>query len=408
MPSSEAGARAAVMGWGVAVIPELLARPHLDAGALVAIRPEVTIDVALYWHQWKLGTGIDGGAAPVARSGLHGADRPVPDRRRARRAAATLKTLPMLILETDRLRLRWFTPTDRDADFLRGLLNDPGWLANIGERNVRTRRQAKTWIATRHTATYGRLGFGFWAVERKSDGALLGMCGLIKRDTLLEVDVGYALMPEFRGHGYAHEAAAACVRYAQDVLGLAEVWGITGTANAPSAGVLQHIGLRDAGMTRLVGSEEDTWMFKSRRRDVGDDRAQVDALTRRFLAAFTNRDGTIPTLPALPHYFMLDATVRVADALGTVTTTEVHGFIAPRAELLVGGRLVDFEEHETESRTEIQGAIAHRWLRYAKRGTLDGVAFEGGGTKSLQFVRTAREWKIASLVWTDDAGAAQG
>jgi LysR family transcriptional regulator (chromosome initiation inhibitor) len=77
VPSSEAGARAAVMGWGVAVIPELLARPHLDAGALVAIRPEVAIDVALYWHQWKLGTGGEAGAesaldaaAPPARPGL--------------------------------------------------------------------------------------------------------------------------------------------------------------------------------------------------------------------------------------------------------------------------------------------------------------------------------------------------
>jgi LysR family transcriptional regulator (chromosome initiation inhibitor) len=74
VPSSEAGARAAAMGWGVAVIPELLARQHLDAGTLVAIRPEVTIDVALYWHQWKLGTGLDAapgdGAPGLARSGL--------------------------------------------------------------------------------------------------------------------------------------------------------------------------------------------------------------------------------------------------------------------------------------------------------------------------------------------------
>jgi RimJ/RimL family protein N-acetyltransferase len=314
----------------------------------------------------------------------------------------------MLILETERLRLRWFHPTDADADFMRALLNDPGWLANIGERNVRTRRQARTWIATRHTATYGRLGFGFWAVERKSDGALMGMCGLIKRDTLMEADVGYALMPGFRGQGYAREAAAACVRYALDVLGLPEVWGITGPDNAASAGVLQQIGLRDAGITRLVGNDYDTWVFKAPRIDPGDDHAQIDALTRRFLAAFTNRDGAIPTLPALPHYFMLDATVRVADTLGTVTTTDLHGFIAPRAELLVGGRLKDFEEHETESRTEIRGGIAQRWLRYAKRGTLDGAAFAGGGTKALQFVRTARDWKIASLLWTDDSPYEQG
>jgi RimJ/RimL family protein N-acetyltransferase len=314
----------------------------------------------------------------------------------------------MLILETERLRLRWLTDTATDADFLRALLNDPGWLANIGERNVRTRRQARAWIATRHTATYGRLGFGFWGVERRSDGRLVGMCGLIKRDTLMQADVGYALMPEFRGQGYAREAAAACVRYAQDVLGLAEVWGITGPDNAGSAAVLQEIGLKDAGITRLVGEERETWLFKSPPRDPGDDRAQIDALTRRFLSAFTTRDGAIPTLPALPHYFMPDATVRMADGLGTVATTGLHGFIAPRAELLARGRLTDFEEHETESRTEIQGAIAQRWLRYAKRGTLDGVAFEGGGTKSLQFVRTARDWKIASLVWTDDAPAAHG
>ena len=308
----------------------------------------------------------------------------------------------MLILQTDRLRLRWFTGTDTDADFLRALLNDPGWLANIGQRNVRTRRQAHAWIASRHTANYGRAGFGFWAVERKSDGALMGMCGLVKRDTLMEVDVGYALMPAYRGHGYALEAAEACVRYALDVLGLPEVWGITGPGNAASATVLQRIGLRDAGITRLVGNDDDTWVFKSPRTDRGDDHAQIDALTRRFLAAFTNRGGVVPTLPALPHYFMLDATVRVADALGTIATTDVHGFIAPRAELLARGRLVDFEEHEVESRTEIRGAIAQRWLRYAKRGTLDGVAFEGGGTKAIQFVRTSRDWKIASLVWTDD------
>ena len=306
----------------------------------------------------------------------------------------------MLILHTPRLRLRWFTPAD--AAFVRRLLNDPGWIANIGDRGVRTRRQAALWINNRLMETYGRLGFGFWAVERKSDGALMGMCGLIKRDTLLEVDVGYALMPAFRGQGYAREAAKACVHYAHDVLGMPEVWGITGPDNAPSAAVLQQIGLRDAGITRLVGNDYDTWLFRSPRVEPGDDLSQVDALTRRFLAAFTNRGGVIPTLPALPHYFMLDATVRVADSLGTVTTTGIHGFIAPRAELLARGRLVDFEEHETESRTEIRGAIAQRWLRYAKRGTLDGQTFEGSGTKALQFVRTARDWKIASLVWTDD------
>jgi RimJ/RimL family protein N-acetyltransferase len=309
----------------------------------------------------------------------------------------------MLILQTPRLRLRWLTAAD--AAFIRRLLNDPGWLKNIGERNVRTRKQAEHWIATRHTEVYGRLGFGFWGMERIGDGALVGMCGLVKRDSLMEVDVGYALLPEFRGQGYATEAAAACVRYGHEVLGLPEIWGITNPENVASGAVLTQIGLRDDGLTRLAGDERETRLYKSRRIDPGDDRAQIDALTARFFAAFTTLGAGVPTLAALPHYFMLDAVIRVADALGTVSTTGVHGFIAPRAELLLRGRLRDFEEHETEHRTDIAGAIAQRWLRYTKRGTLDGRPYGGSGTKMLQFARTARDWKIAAVQWTDDATA---
>jgi RimJ/RimL family protein N-acetyltransferase len=318
----------------------------------------------------------------------------------------TLRPLatPMLILQTPRLRLRWFT--QGDAVFMRRLLNDPGWIANIGDRGVHTRKQAAHWIQSRHVATYGRLGFGFWAVERLADNALIGMCGLIQRDTLPEVDLGYALLPRFRGQGYAREAAAACLRYAHEVLGLAEVWGITSPDNSGSAAVLQQIGLRDDGIRRLAGDERETWVFRAPARDLGDDHAQIDALVRRFFASFNNRDSAIPTLAALPHYFALDAVIRTGDPLGTVTATDVHGFIGPRAELLLGGRLRDFEEHETEDRTDIAGAIAQRWLRYTKRGTLDGKPFEGSGTKAMLFTKTRRGWKIASLAWHDDAPAA--
>jgi len=310
---------------------------------------------------------------------------------------------PMLILRTPRLRLRWFTPAD--AAFVRRLLNDPGWIANIGDRGIRTRRQAAVWIHHRLTETYGRLGFGFWAVERLADEHLIGMCGLFKRDTLPEPDVGYALMPRYRGQGYAREAAGACLRYGRDVLGFREIWAITNPENTSSAAVLESIGLRDVGVRRLAGETRDSRVFRSPVEAPGDDRAQIDALVRRFFAAFTNRGDAIPTLAALPHYFAADAVVRMGDKLGDVTTTDVHGFIAPRAELLLGGRLREFEEHETGQRTEIEGPIAQRWLRYEKRGVLDGAPFEGAGTKAMQFVRTRRGWKIASLAWSDDAPA---
>ncbi len=96
------------------------------------------------------------------------------------------------------------------------------------------------------------------------------MCGLVQRDTLPEIDVGYALMPAFRGQGYAREAAQACVQYGHEVLGLTEIWGITSPNNTPSARVLQQVGLRDDGLHRLVGQSPDkppdSWLFKGPRR----------------------------------------------------------------------------------------------------------------------------------------------
>jgi hypothetical protein len=81
--------------------------------------------------------------------------------------------------------------------------------------------------------------------------------------------------------------------------------------------------------------------------------------------------------------------------------SDVRGFLEPRAELLFGGRLQDFAEWETESQTRIEGHIAQRWLRYRKSGRLDGRLVEGEGIKTLQFVRTARGWRIAALAWQD-------
>jgi hypothetical protein len=180
------------------------------------------------------------------------------------------------------------------------------------------------------------------------------------------------------------------------------IWGITSRSNAGSAGVLRRAGLRDDGLHWLAGETEQKWLFKGPRQELGDDRAQIDALVRRFFNAFGNRNGALPTLAALPHYFRPDATVHITDPQGAVTAVDVNGFIAPRAELLLRGRLGDFHEYETLQRTDISGPIAQRWLRYEKQGVLDGQPFTGGGHKAMQFVRTPRGWQIASLAWADD------
>ncbi|HEX5650043.1 MAG TPA: GNAT family N-acetyltransferase [Steroidobacteraceae bacterium] len=149
---------------------------------------------------------------------------------------------PTSVLETARLRLRHVG--DDDAPFILALLNDRGWLRYIGDRGVRTLEDARKYIAQGPRKMYAEHGFGLFLVERKDDGASLGLCGLIRRDTLPDVDIGFALAEQFRGHGYAHEAAAATLRYAREVRKLGRVVAIAMPENTASTRLLERLGLQ--------------------------------------------------------------------------------------------------------------------------------------------------------------------
>lgn len=155
----------------------------------------------------------------------------------------------MRVLETERLVLRWLGLDD--AAFILELLNQPGWKRFIGDRGVDSLDAARAYLERVPMASYQQHGFGLYAVERKSDGVPVGMCGLIKRDGLDDVDVGFALLSRFEGQGFAREAASATLSYARDVLGLDRVVAITAEDNARSAHVLEHIGMACEGTIRL-------------------------------------------------------------------------------------------------------------------------------------------------------------
>jgi RimJ/RimL family protein N-acetyltransferase len=155
----------------------------------------------------------------------------------------------LYVLVTDRLILRRLS-TD-DAAFILELVNDPGWLRFIGDRGVRTLDDARQYILSGPVDMYERLGFGLYAVELKDSGALMGMCGLIKRATLPDVDLGFAFLPRFAGQGYASEAAAGVLSYAHQALGLARVLAITSPDNERSIKLLERIGFRFQGMLQL-------------------------------------------------------------------------------------------------------------------------------------------------------------
>ncbi|MBW5485664.1 nuclear transport factor 2 family protein [Streptomyces bambusae] len=126
---------------------------------------------------------------------------------------------------------------------------------------------------------------------------------------------------------------------------------------------------------------------------------EIDEVTAEFFGAFDNRGGKQADLDRLRR--LLLPTGVIVKTGPDFTVYGVDEFIEPRRKLLNDGRLLEFAEWETSERTEIAGDIASRFGEYRKSGILDGEPFEGGGTKTIQFVRTADGWRIAAFSWYD-------
>ncbi|WP_280152344.1 GNAT family N-acetyltransferase [Piscinibacter sp. XHJ-5] len=163
------------------------------------------------------------------------------------------------VLETERLVLRHIEADD--AAFILELLNEPGWLRFIGDRGVRTLQGARDYIRNGPAAMIERHGFGLFLVELKADGTPLGMCGLIKRDGLSDVDIGFAFLERHGRKGYALESASAVMDHARAVLGLSRVVAITSVDNHASIRLLEKIGLRFVRMVTLPGNDEEIRLF---------------------------------------------------------------------------------------------------------------------------------------------------
>lgn len=164
------------------------------------------------------------------------------------------------VLTTERLRLRRFTYDD--AAFLVTLLNDPDFLRNIGDRGVRTDEDARAYLDAGPFASYAEHGFGLWCCERLDTGAPIGICGLLRRDTLPHADVGYALLPSARGAGFAREAVAGVLRHAREVLQLPSVVAIVSPANERSMQVLESLGYERTELVVAAPGADPVWLFQ--------------------------------------------------------------------------------------------------------------------------------------------------
>ena len=162
--------------------------------------------------------------------------------------------VPGAVAETARLRLRRLR--EADAAFIHELLNDPDFLTQIGDRGVRSAEDARHYLANGPVASYTRHGFGLYLVELRASAAPIGICGLLRRETHPDVEIGFAFLPRYRRQGYALEAAQATMRLGTATFGLRRIVAITALDNAASIAILESLGFEFAGLVRFTDDGE--------------------------------------------------------------------------------------------------------------------------------------------------------
>jgi RimJ/RimL family protein N-acetyltransferase len=163
------------------------------------------------------------------------------------------------VLETPRLRLRHLSSSD--APFMLELLNDPGFIQNIGDRGVRTLGQARQYITAGPVASYEQHGFGLELVESRQTGAALGICGLLRRECHNDVEIGFAFRPAARGQNFAFESGQTILDFGFRSLGLRRIAALTAPDNGASIRVLEKLGLSFERMVSWLGPTRDSRLF---------------------------------------------------------------------------------------------------------------------------------------------------
>ena len=164
------------------------------------------------------------------------------------------------ILRTERIIIRELTFDD--SPFIVKLLNSPGWLRYIGDRGVGTIEEAKVYLKNGPLLSYERNGFGLYLIGLLETGDPIGMCGILKRDSLKHPDLGFAFLPEYMGKGFAYEAANAVVLYAKEQLRIKTLLAITMPENAASIKLLEKVGMKYDGDVKSPDGKDNLNLYK--------------------------------------------------------------------------------------------------------------------------------------------------
>ncbi|MCX7548485.1 GNAT family N-acetyltransferase [Xanthomarina sp. F1114] len=166
----------------------------------------------------------------------------------------------MIIAETNRLLISKFT--EKDAPFFLELVNTPNWIKYIGDRDVKTIDAAKSYLKEGTIKSYSDFGFGFYKLLLKEDkGKAIGTCGLVKRDQLEHVDMGFAMLPAYEGQGYGFEASEEILKLAKNQFHLEKILAITLPSNNKSVKLLEKLGLSFEKRVKPFDDDEELLLF---------------------------------------------------------------------------------------------------------------------------------------------------
>ncbi|WDD98095.1 GNAT family N-acetyltransferase [Thalassomonas actiniarum] len=166
----------------------------------------------------------------------------------------------MIITESSRLVLR-VVKLD-DAPLMLTLMNEPAYLENIGDKQIRTLDDAGHYLKSGPLAMQQELGFSLYCIERKDTGQAIGLSGLIKRPGVEHPEVGYAILTEHCRQGFGLESVEAVIKHAREQLNLPVLQAITSVDNSASVNLLKRLAFNFQGLITLPGSDEEINLFE--------------------------------------------------------------------------------------------------------------------------------------------------
>lgn len=164
-----------------------------------------------------------------------------------------------MIAETERLLIEKFTLND--ASFFKALVNTPHWIKYIGDRNTKTIEDAEERIKYGHLESYKTNGFGFYKLILKEKNIPIGTCGLIKRDELKHVDIGFAFLEDYERQGFGYEASIAIMELAKEKFNIKKLLAITAPYNIGSIKLLEKLSFRYEKRVKPFEDDEELLLF---------------------------------------------------------------------------------------------------------------------------------------------------